>query len=93
MSQVTNNEALHRFETDVDGGPAVLEYRIRDGALWLLHTAVPAAGQGKGIATSLVRAAFDHAEAAGMKVVPMCSFAAAYVRRHPEYRSSVASGE
>src|SRR3712207_5495639 len=45
MADVVNNETLHRFEMDVEGEPAVLEYRIRDGALWLLHTGVPEKGQ------------------------------------------------
>jgi predicted GNAT family acetyltransferase len=98
MADVVNNEKLHRFETDVEGETAVLEYRVRDGALWLLHTDVPEKGQGKGIAGALARAAFDHARAKGEPVVPMCSFVVSYLKRHPElmeqiqpeYRSRVA---
>jgi predicted GNAT family acetyltransferase len=98
MPDVTNNETLHRFETDVEGDTALLEYRVRGGALWLLHTEVPEKGQGKGIAAALARAAFDHARAAGQPVVPMCSFVVSYLRKHPEllpqiapeYRSRVA---
>jgi predicted GNAT family acetyltransferase len=98
MADVVNNEKLRRFEVDVEGEPAVLEYRIRDGALWLLHTGVPDKGQGKGVAAALARAAFDHARQEGQMVVPMCAFVVSYLRRHPElmeqvqpeYRSRVA---
>ena len=84
MADVVNNENLHRFEIDVEGEPAVLEYRVRDGALWLLHTDVPEKGQGKGIAAKLAKAAFEHAKATGQLVVPMCSFVISYLERHSE---------
>ena len=84
MDSVRNNEALHRFEVDTAGEPAVLEYRQRNGRLLLLHTGVPASAQGKGVGNDLMEAAINHARASGLKVVPRCSFAAAWVRRHPD---------
>jgi predicted GNAT family acetyltransferase len=84
MPDITNNEELHRFEADLDGDKAFLDYRVRGESLWLVHTEVPEKGQGKGIAAALARAAFDHARAAGQQVVPMCSFVVSYLRRHPE---------
>ena len=101
MADVFHNERLHRFEIDVEGEPAVLEYRMHGGALRLLHTDVPEKGQGKGFAGALVRAAFDHARAVNQQVVPMCSYVVSYLRRHPElmeqvhpeYRSRVAGDD
>jgi predicted GNAT family acetyltransferase len=46
---------------------------------------VPTADEGRGIGASLVRAALDDARKRGFKIVPACSFVAAFVRRHPEY--------
>jgi predicted GNAT family acetyltransferase len=43
---------------------------------------VPAPIGGRGIAAELTRAALETAEAAGWTVVPVCSYAAAYMRRH-----------
>jgi len=31
-----------------------------------------------------VQALLDHAQAHGLKVLPLCSYARAYMRRHPE---------
>jgi uncharacterized protein len=55
-----------------------------------VHTEVAPHLEGRGIAAALVRAAFDHAAAAGFKVLPACSYVHAYVRRHPETQSLLA---
>jgi uncharacterized protein len=47
---------------------------------------VPAAIGGRGIAAALMKAALAHAEASGWTVVPACSYANAYMTRHPETR-------
>mgnify|MGYP001153620485 CR=1 FL=1 len=82
---VRHDAARHRFSTLVDGVEAYVEYEPEDGALAITHTIVPAPISGRGIAASLVRAAVDHARALGLKVRPACSYAAAWLRRHPEY--------
>ena len=41
---------------------------------------VPPADEGKGIGARLVRAALDDARQRGFKIVPACSFVAAFVR-------------
>lgn len=82
--KVTRNEARSRFEATVDGEVAVAEYVERDGVMALTHTVVPSALEGRGIAGTLIRTALDHARTSGMKVRPDCSYAAAYMQRHPE---------
>ena len=90
--QVIRNEAQSRFETTVDGETAVAEYRERDGVLELTHTVVPAALEGRGIAGALIRHALDHARAQRLMVQPSCSYAAAYMQRHPETHDLRAKG-
>jgi predicted GNAT family acetyltransferase len=51
----------------------------------ITHTLVPEAIGGRGVAADLTRAALETARANGWKVVPMCSYAVTYLRRHPEY--------
>jgi predicted GNAT family acetyltransferase len=84
MAEVTRNEARHRFEVAVEGEVGVLTYRERDGVLTLLHTEVPAALRGRGLADDLARAALGHARRHGLRVHPVCPFVQAYLRRHPE---------
>ena len=81
---IVHRPEASRFEALFDGGIAVCAYR-RDGPLLLLtHTEVPPAGEGRGIAAALVRATLDWARAEGLRVRPLCSYVAAYMRRHPE---------
>ncbi len=49
----------------------------------ILHTNVPPAIEGRGIAAELTRAALSEAQAQGWTVNPVCSYAVAYLRRHP----------
>lgn len=76
-----------RFITEVDGNEAELVYRMRGGSLVIEHTGVPEAIGGRGIAAALVKATLEHARAEGLKVAAPCSYAALYIRRHPEYES------
>ncbi len=73
-----------RFQVIVEGEACVADYRLRDGVMAIVHTEVAPRLNGRGIAGALVQAALDHAQAQGLKVNPVCSYAATYMRRHPE---------
>ena len=91
-AQVTDNTARHRFELDVDGTTAVIVYRpAGDGVLELVHTEVPESLSGQGVGSRLVKGALDMIRARGTRVIPSCSFVAAYIQRHPEYADMVAA--
>jgi predicted GNAT family acetyltransferase len=82
---VSHNASLGRYEMETEHGLAVAVYRQQGDSLVFTHTEVPPADEGKGIGSKLVRAALDDARRRGFKIVPACSFVAAFVRRHPEY--------
>ena len=63
-------------------------YREQGDRAIFTHTEVPAADEGKGIGARLLRAALDDVRQRGFKIVPACSFVAAFVRRHPEYNDA-----
>ena len=88
--KVENNEAERRFEVASGGVLAVLQYEQAGEQLALTHTEVAPELEGRGLAGKLARAALEHARERGLKVVPSCSFVAAYIRRHPEYEPLVA---
>ena len=87
MSDVIDNVGASRFELTVDGHLAIAEYRIADGAIYFTHTETPAALEGRGVGGRLVRAALESAKARGLKIVPRCSFVAAYQKTHPELQN------
>jgi predicted GNAT family acetyltransferase len=87
---VTRNDAEHRFEATVDGHTGVLTYREAAGRITLIHTEVPPELRGRGIADALARAALDDARRRRLLVRPLCPFAQAFLKRHPEYADLVA---
>lgn len=78
-----------RFFAAVEGGDAELAYMRSDRALDLHHTYVPTESRGNGVGEALVRAAFDHARAEGLRIVPTCPFVKAWLNDHPEERELV----
>jgi uncharacterized protein len=84
---ISHDPAGHRFSTVVDGVDAHLEYRLHGDVMTIMHTGVPEAIGGRGIAGALVKAAMDHARAEGLKVNPACSYSAVWMERHPDYQA------
>lgn len=83
--QVVQNLSENRFETSVDGYPSKLDY-IQDGKNFVItHVGVHPELRGQGVAGKLVEVSLQYAKENSLRVIPMCSYAAAYMRRHPEY--------
>ena len=81
---IVHRSEASRFEAAYPEGLAVCVYRRQGEVLLFTHTEVPMALEGRGIAAALVQAALDWARAEGLRVRPLCSYVAAYLRRHPE---------
>ncbi|HYG06040.1 MAG TPA: GNAT family N-acetyltransferase [Stenotrophomonas sp.] len=81
---IRHDAAAQRFVAQVDGHQAELDYELAQGVVRIVHTGVPAAIGGRGVAADLVRNALEFARAQGYKVRPDCAYAAAYFQRHPE---------
>ncbi|MGN6580332.1 MAG: GNAT family N-acetyltransferase [Bordetella sp.] len=90
MIDITHDESRGRFACIVDGYHCELDYRVDGQRMVILHTGVPHQVGGRGIAADLTCAALDTARSRGWKVLPLCSYAEAYVRRHPEYSDLLA---
>lgn len=88
---VTDNPEESRFEVSVDGTLAGYAAYERDeeaapGTVIFVHTEVFEQYEGQGLAGRLVRTALGMVREAGDKIVPMCPYVRAYVRKHaPEY--------
>lgn len=89
MSEVRDNAAAKRFELEAEGGVAVANYRLDGNTMMFTHTETPPQLQGRGIASRLIRGALESAKARKLRVVPMCSFVADYIRRHKEFQDLV----
>ncbi|MGJ7609385.1 MULTISPECIES: GNAT family N-acetyltransferase [unclassified Variovorax] len=83
-SAVQDNPAKHRFEYASQGERAVAIYSLDGDVITFIHTLVPEALQGQGIAKQLVLAGLASARERGLRVIPQCPVFAAYMRTHPE---------
>ena len=90
IPRVVDNSEEQRYELWVGEARAgSIQYRSELGIVALTHTEVDPAFEGQGLGAQLVAEALDDIRARGLKVVPICPFVRAYLRRHPEYRDLV----
>jgi predicted GNAT family acetyltransferase len=90
LPAIEHRPELQLFQAQVEGALCVLEYERAGQIMAIVHTGVPAAVGGRGIAAALTRAALDTARREGWKVRPQCSYAAAWLQRHPDYHDLLA---
>ena len=87
---IQHDPQRNRFFVEVAGGTAELVYRRVDAqTVDFMHTTVPVAASGQGIAGQLAQAAFDWARSSGTRVVVSCPYVTRWLERHPEQRDLV----
>jgi predicted GNAT family acetyltransferase len=82
MDEVRDDRENNRYEVTVDGYLAELDYQIRGDQLWVVHTAVPRAIEGRGVAGRLMEVVVAQAKSAGLAIVPQCSYARYWLDKH-----------
>jgi predicted GNAT family acetyltransferase len=85
---VEHDLEARRFTTEVDGHRAVLDYTLSRDVMSITHTLVPPQIGGRGVAAELMKAALAAAARSGWSVNPICSYAAAYMRKQASAREA-----
>ena len=81
------NELMHRFELEIDGKMAFLEYQIQGpDVLAFTHTFVPPELRGHNLAAILTRHALEDARRLGKKVTPVCSYVDVFMQRNKDFQ-------
>jgi predicted GNAT family acetyltransferase len=84
--QVAIAEANHVFFANIDGKEAFLQYQVIDPQTWdYVHTFVPKALRGQGIAAQIIKYALDYARQHHIKVKPSCPSVLKFLETHKEY--------
>ena len=85
---VTNNRDRQRYEAVVDGTTLAgfAEYQETSELVVLTHTEVDPAHEGRGIGSSLARAALDDIRERRLKALVICPFIIGWLRHHPDYQ-------
>ena len=85
MPNVVDNTARRRFELSEDGYVAFADYQRQGGRLIISYVESPMPLRGKGTAGRLLEGVLAAAREQGLKVTPICGYAAAYIRRHKQH--------
>ena len=88
---LVNNTSESRYEMEVEGQKAYIDYRTWPDAVELTYTYVPASCRGKQAGSKLVKSVLEHVRAQRLKVIPRCGFIAQWIQRHPEWEGIVAT--
>jgi predicted GNAT family acetyltransferase len=83
--EVINNKDHLRFEVSLNGEYGYIDYRFYKKDIAFMHTFVPDAFKGKGIASKMAVTALNFAKSQGKKIMLYCPFMSGYVKQHPEY--------
>lgn len=91
---VVDVQERSRYEVSADGAVVGFSayHLIDEGVLALPHVEVEPAFEGKGVASTLMRESLDDVRERGLKVVPICPFAQAFLERNPSYKDLVYQG-
>jgi predicted GNAT family acetyltransferase len=87
--ELVKNVKENQFEMVVAGSTAIIEFKEFPGKIALIHTEVPPAIEGKGVATAIIEKALNYIEQNNLKLIPLCPVVVAYVKRHPEWNRIV----
>lgn len=87
---IRDNADEKRWEIDLEGAVATLEYTRGPSVLVLAHTEIPEQLSGRGLAGRLAHHAMATARSDGLKVEPVCPFMIGWLDRHTEYADLVA---
>ena len=90
MTDFRDVRAEQRFEqgfSDADGQLRTVfaDYAVQGDSRVILHVEADPALRGTGAAGRFMQAMAEHARAEGLKLAPRCSYAAAWLKRHPEF--------
>ena len=83
---LVENTERKRYEYHLDSGIALVEYIKTQNKIYLTHTEVPSKYSGQGIASALDKDVLGEVEKTSLKLVPLCPYVAAFIKRHQEWK-------
>lgn len=83
--EIVHNPAENRFETWIENQLSKLDYFEDGDTIVMTHVGVHPNQRGQGVAGKLTEVALEYAKKKSLRVIPMCSYIATYIRRNPQY--------
>ena len=83
--KVIKNEDANRFELEVNGHIAFIDYKQKDNDIYLIHTESPKELAGTGAAAALVEKTLIYLEENNHPLVPLCPYVAAFIKKNRDW--------
>lgn len=90
MTDIRDVRAEQRFEQGFAGPDGEVrtvfaDYAVQGATRVILHVEADPALRGTGAAGRFMQSLAEHARDEGLKLAPRCSYAVAWLKRHPEF--------
>jgi hypothetical protein len=82
-------KAEKRFEIELNGYFAFIDYRETTHEIALIHTEADPELAGTGAAAAVVEKTLNYIEESGKKLLPFCPYVFAFIKKHPEWKRIV----
>ncbi|WP_299521006.1 N-acetyltransferase [Winogradskyella sp.] len=86
---LVKNDEKKRFEINIDGYYAFINFGEYGNHIALVHTETEPELAGKGAAAAVVEKTLRYIEDNGKLLMPYCPYVFAYIKRHPEWKRIV----
>ncbi len=86
---LVKNEDKKRFEIEIDGRYAFIDYKEPGNDIALVHTETDPELKGKGAASAVVEKTLQFLDDNDITLLPFCPFVFAYIKKHPEWKRIV----
>lgn len=90
MTDVTDNAEKRRFELAEEGHMAYADYALENNILSIKYVFAPEALRGTGAAGRLMEGIAGTARSKNFKIIPICGYAASWLRKHKEHHDLMA---
>ncbi|MEP0212024.1 MAG: GNAT family N-acetyltransferase [Cellulophaga sp.] len=87
--KVIHNKENQKFTMDVEGATAFVDYKLKDGKMYLVYSEVPPSLRGKGVGKVLVEQTFELLTAQGYKAVAVCGYVKAIAKRSDKWNTII----
>lgn len=89
-AKVRHDEDQQRYVLEINGQDlGFAQYHEEGERQVFTHTEIDDSLAGQGMGGILVRKSLDDARRRGKRIVPVCEFIAAYVKKHPDWNDIV----
>ncbi|TDQ79663.1 GNAT family N-acetyltransferase [Sphingobacterium yanglingense] len=86
---LVKNDLDHRFEINVNGHLAFIDFKETRSRIALIHTEAAPELKGTGAAAAVVEKTLLFIEQDGRKLMPYCPYVFAYIKKNPEWKRIV----